>query len=269
MRMPIVCSAVLAAAAASLAQAQPVISLSSPDDLSQIVLGKALTVEVDLTGLGAGDVLEFLAAEVVYDSTQFDPPTVAAGGIVPDVAGFEADEFAALAGATFDMVETTSGTDKITANGMFFTFDITATALGSGSVSVDFADALGNNAIDGASTGSDLDYTVVEFFILPGDANNDGLVTGLDLIAVQQNFGREGPPFDGTLLGDANDDNLVTGLDLIAVQQNFGKAAPMAPSTAPVPEPGVIAVFALSALCLVARRPHVDRMNRELMGGKP
>ena len=57
--------------------------------------------------------------------------------------------------------------------------------------------------------------------LLLGDANNDGLVTGLDLIAVQQNFGTTGLS-DGLLHGDANDDGLVTGLDLIVVQQNFG-----------------------------------------------
>ena len=76
---------------------------------------------------------------------------------------------------------------------------------------------------------------------LLGDANNDKLVTGADLISVQQNFGTDyGAGCDGLGLGDANDDCLVTGADLIVVQQNFGKAL-----AAPVPEPAAFAMFAV------------------------
>jgi len=67
-----------------------------------------------------------------------------------------------------------------------------------------------------------------------GDANNDGQVTGADLIAVQANFGGSGPA-DGLLFGDANDDGKVTGADLINVQQNFGNT--FGPVSAEVPEP--------------------------------
>ena len=70
---------------------------------------------------------------------------------------------------------------------------------------------------------------------LRGDADNDARVTGADLIAVQQNFGRTEPgPPSGLLAGDANDDGQVTGADLIAVQEHFGQAltAPVAPGAA-------------------------------------
>ena len=80
-----------------------------------------------------------------------------------------------------------------------------------------------------------------------GDANNYGLVSGIDLISVQQNFGRTGPD-DGLLGGDANDDGLVSGLDLITVQQQFGSAL----SPASVPEPGALAGFLV--LLIVGRR---------------
>ena len=97
---------------------------------------------------------------------------------------------------------------------------------------------------------------VVEFnavLTLMGDANNDSLVTGADLIAVQQNFGRtEEPPASGTLPGDANDDGLVTGADLISVQQNFGKT--LASVTEPVPEPA--AWVALGSVVVALRRHH-------------
>ena len=87
--------------------------------------------------------------------------------------------------------------------------------------------------------------------LLPGDANNDDLVSGLDLISVQQNFGdvEAGEP-TGMLPGDANDDGLVTGLDLIAVQENFGDAL-----TAPLPEPASVLVL-LAVGGVVACRRH-------------
>ena len=69
-----------------------------------------------------------------------------------------------------------------------------------------------------------------------GDANNDGQVTGLDLVMVQQNFGAIGDA-NGLLLGDTNDDGQVTGLDLVIAQQHFGVTLAMNPVTAPVPEP--------------------------------
>ena len=55
-----------------------------------------------------------------------------------------------------------------------------------------------------------------------GDANRDGVVTGTDLIVVQQNFGLS-VALDGPLDGDANNDGQVTGMDLIEVQQTFGQ----------------------------------------------
>ena len=89
--------------------------------------------------------------------------------------------------------------------------------------------------------------------LLPGDANNDLLVSGLDLISVQQNFGKAeavGPT--GLLPGDANDDGIVSGLDLIKVQENFGKA--LAGSGASVPEPMTVMGLGLLTVGLGVRR---------------
>ena len=83
--------------------------------------------------------------------------------------------------------------------------------------------------------------------LLAGDANKDGLVTGADLISVQQNFGVIGTV---PMQGDANNDGLVTGADLISVQQNYG----IAPASPPLPEPATLGLLGLSAL-LVAGRP--------------
>ena len=90
-----------------------------------------------------------------------------------------------------------------------------------------------------------------EALLLLGDANNDGQVTGADLIAVQQNFGNTGTD-DGTLLGDANDDGQVTGADLIAVQQNFGNT--LAPVAAQVPEPATLLIIGAAGLLALRRR---------------
>ena len=56
---------------------------------------------------------------------------------------------------------------------------------------------------------------------LLGDANNDGQVTGRDLIVVQQKFGNIGSD-DGLLYGDANDDALVDVRDLLIVIAQWG-----------------------------------------------
>ena len=99
-----------------------------------------------------------------------------------------------------------------------------------------------------------------------GDANNDGLVTGADLISVQQEFGSvdqilpEAPPGEpvrpatGQLPGDANDDGLVTGADLISVQQEFGNtlASGLAPG---LPEPTTGCLWGLLVGGFIVRRP--------------
>lgn len=57
--------------------------------------------------------------------------------------------------------------------------------------------------------------------LLLGDADNNFVVEGGDLLAVTNNFGSTGQA-NGLLLGDANDDGSVDGGDLLAVTNNFG-----------------------------------------------
>ena len=100
----------------------------------------------------------------------------------------------------------------------------------------------------GELTGVDVS---VDVRLLPGDANNDGQVTGADLIAVQQHFGNmDGDIPIGLLLGDADDDGQVAGADLVSVQQHFGNVLMPASGSAPVPEPASLALLAIGAFLL-------------------
>jgi len=78
---------------------------------------------------------------------------------------------------------------------------------------------------------------------LLGDADNDRLVTGADLVSIQQNFSTAGLA-NGVLIGDANDDGFVTGTDIISVQQNFASVATV--QLAPVPEPTSVTMLSVA-----------------------
>ena len=67
-----------------------------------------------------------------------------------------------------------------------------------------------------------------------------------------------GLPLDGLLFGDANDDGMVAGLDLTTAQQNFGNvlgsAAAAAAAVAAVPESTSACLLTLVSLGAMARR---------------
>ena len=204
------------------AAAQPVISLSS-GNLSALRLGDPITIDVALSGLASGDTLELLAAEIVFDATRFGLPTISPDVIIPDIAGFVADEFPGLAGATFDMLDTTSGSDRITTNGLFFTFQIVPRATGSGQIAVDFADALGEeaggNPIDGALAGAPLAYQIVP----DCDFDGDGLCDSADIDALVAEIASSG----SNLLFDLDGDGMIDTDDLaawrvVAGEENLG-----------------------------------------------
>ncbi len=71
---------------------------------------------------------------------------------------------------------------------------------------------------------------------------------------MQQNFGNVDPsvPTDGLLLGDANDDGQVTGADLIIVQKNFGNT--LGPVGAEVPEPASVCLLTFAGLSAMVHR---------------
>jgi hypothetical protein len=80
---------------------------------------------------------------------------------------------------------------------------------------------------------------------LPGDANFDGVVNGLDIASVSSNWLQTGN-------GDANGDGVVNGLDIALISANWLRSS--AGSGTPVPEPSTIALAVLGALALLACR---------------
>ena len=190
---------------------------SAPATVTQGSLAE-LTVTVE----NVADVLVAIGADVL-------DYTLSTSG---DVSGMATDSDAALDGGNMHTVTL----DTSAVGMMSGTIDVTSTSQGVANGSVEIP----------------IMYEVISSLLL-GDANNDGQVTGADLIAVQQNFGGTGPA-DGLLLGDANDDGQVTGADLISVQQNFGNV--LGPVGGTVPEP---ATAALLCLGLLAGRPRRRR----------
>ena len=77
-----------------------------------------------------------------------------------------------------------------------------------------------------------LSFAAVE---LPGDANGDGVVDGLDYIIWAEHFGEMDPPdaLDGPADGDFNNDAVVDGNDYLIWAANFGSGG----AVNVVPEP--------------------------------
>ncbi len=84
---------------------------------------------------------------------------------------------------------------------------------------------------------------------LPGDANNDGLVSADDYASVQGHFGDTGAV---SIPGDANGDGLVSADDYASVQSHFGDTAGVGGVS--VPEPATMLLMAAGSLMLVKRK---------------
>ena len=83
---------------------------------------------------------------------------------------------------------------------------------------------------------------------LLGDANEDGMVDGLDYVAWSNSYDQTG----GWGEADFDYSTVVDGLDYVIWSNHYGNA--MTPGLALVPEPAGLAMLGLGALALLRRR---------------
>ncbi len=90
---------------------------------------------------------------------------------------------------------------------------------------------------------------------LPGDANLDGFVDGLDVDALAQGFGN-GSKWGQ---GDFNSDGIIDGLDVDILAQNFGSGPS---SISSVPEPGILSLLSIAGMIVSTRRSRSSHLRR-------
>jgi hypothetical protein len=114
------------------------LNLSSPSNLSTLIVGQTVQVNVSLTGLGTGEKLVSLTSGVDFPSALLGTPTgAAAGAIVPnplaDPLDFQTTFNPGQADAVFATFST-AASKQIIANGLLYSFQVTAQSPGSGAV---------------------------------------------------------------------------------------------------------------------------------------
>ena len=110
----------------------------------EIHVGETLKLDVDLSGVSAGQELSVLAATVSLDGEILSQPVISPGDILPrplhNPLDFVSSSDVGLADATF----LSFGLDEvhhISTDGTFYSFDVTATAEGLSNIAIDFLHA--------------------------------------------------------------------------------------------------------------------------------
>ncbi len=105
-------------------------------NLANLALGQSFRINVVLSGVNPGEVLEVLTASVLFDGAVFGTPTdIAPGPIVPEVGDFLS--FADLGQADGALLASVLPANGISDNGVFYSFEVTVQAQGSGSFALD------------------------------------------------------------------------------------------------------------------------------------
>jgi hypothetical protein len=124
-------------------QAAIMLSLHTDHDLDDLTVGQTVSFDVILSGLNtpAGESLDYLAAQVVFDPMVFENPIEPiAGDIVPDDTGFLGLSFDHLVDGSYDREFALLDPAPIVNDGVFFSFTLDVHTSGSGQVSLDFVD---------------------------------------------------------------------------------------------------------------------------------
>lgn len=138
MKLPpwLIAGIVLASVPAS-GRAGYMLSLSTSADANHLHVGDSVAFDVSLSGIDSGNsdtYLSYLAATVSYDNSLLSPfPVVTLGAIVPDPTGFLGTPLSDAADAFYDGVFLAS--TPLSSSGTFFSFQVTATKVGSGTLS--------------------------------------------------------------------------------------------------------------------------------------
>jgi hypothetical protein len=171
-RLPVLSvSLALLFTAATNCRADPAFSITSnAPDLTNLSVGQDVTFNVVLSGLAAGQSVDFLAATVDFDATLLGTPnSVNPGAIVPDSAAFFGAPSSGQADAFYD--DSLSLLDTpITQNGIFYSFDTTVQAAGSGMLAFESASA------QVGAPGSAMDVSIDSTFTLSFNAGGQSTV---------------------------------------------------------------------------------------------
>ena len=113
------------------------LQLSSSDDLTALGVGDMVTVDVSLSGLQPGEELVSLTGSVLYpDPLMGTPLSINPGAIAPNAIDFLDLAFPGQADGSFVTFSPLAAA-HITSDGVFYSFDVQAQAVGSGQFALD------------------------------------------------------------------------------------------------------------------------------------
>jgi hypothetical protein len=154
-------------------------------DLNHLTVGQTVRFDVSLSGLTSGNQLDYLAGTVLFDGALLGSGNnVTAGTIIPDPTGFVPASFLGEADAFYDAVFVAVTGTPISADGVFYSFDVVAQTPGSGTMGLDpssLAASDGSNNPITLGTGADISYTILAPTAVP---EPDTLSLALVLIAL-------------------------------------------------------------------------------------
>jgi hypothetical protein len=164
---------------------------STPVNLEMLQAGQTVALDVVLSGLdtAGGQSLGTLGGTVVFSGSLLGTPTsIKTGSIVPDQTGFVSATNRGVADATYSQFLSFTGL-PITANGIFFTFEVVVQSGAPGSGAFTFNPMLGGNVDAFDVNGQQLPIDAgpdVPFTVLGPSVPEPGtfLLAGIGLTAV-------------------------------------------------------------------------------------